>query len=163
MKLRRTTSKNTVTGALRSFIIFQKRDEVDDGFGNLVPGGPFKTQFSAYANLRPLLRGSAVGVEDVFADRLQGNQPYVVTVRKHAALNAVTSAWRIVDVRSSTIPNWILSSGAWNDNGEWLNDLNFEDAGSNSYTKIYNIKSPPADSTNGFMWLEFVVVMDEPS
>lgn len=137
MKQRRTTSRNTVSGALRSYIHVQQRDEVDDGFGNLVPGGEFETKFSVYANLRSLLRGSASGVEDVFADRLQGNQPFVVTVRKNPAFDDVTTAWRIVDARSQ--------------------------ATDGSFRKIYNIKSPPTDSTNGYMWLEFIVVLDEPS
>lgn len=163
MKQRRTTSKNTVNGALRSYIFFQKRSEVDDGFGNLVPGGPFINQFAAYANFRPLLRGSASGVEDVFADRLQGNQPFVVTVRNQNALLEVTPAWRIVDARSSTLPsNWVLSSGFWRDGGVWLDDIPFED-NSALYNKIYNIKSPPADSTNGYMWKEFIAVLDAPN
>lgn len=164
MKQRRTASRNTVGGALRSFILFQKRGEVDDGFGNMVPGGAFVTQFPAYANFRPLMRGSAAGVEDVFADRLQGNQPYIITVRNQEALKEVTTAWRIVDARSSTLPDWVLSTGVWNDNGRWLEDIPFDDTGvSNSFRKIYNIKSPPSDSTNGYMWLEFVATLDEPS
>lgn len=137
MKIRRTTSRNTVGGALRSYIHFQNRGEVDDGFGNMVPGGEFVTQFSVYANFRSLLRGSAAGVEDVFADRLQGNQPYVVTVRKMAALDEVTTAWRIVDARSE------------DNTGKFL--------------RVFNIKSPPTDSTNGYKWLEFIVVLDEPN
>jgi head-tail adaptor len=139
MKLRRTTTKNSTGGALRSFIHFQNRGEVDDGFGNMVPGGPFVTQFSAYANFRPLLRGSASGVEDVFADRLQGNQPYIITVRNQAALQEVTIAWRIVDARSLI------------------------DEDEQTYKKVYNIKSPPVDSTNGYMWLEFVATLDAPN
>lgn len=137
MKRRRTTTNNAVSGALRSYIHLQKRGEVDDGFGNMVPGGQFVTQFSVYANFRSLLRGTASGVEDVFADRLQGNQPYVVTVRKAPAFENVTTAWRVADARS--------------------------DDGNGNFTRIYNIKSPPTDSTNGYMWLEFIVRADEPS
>lgn len=137
MKQRRTTTRNTVSGALRSFIHLQKRGEVDDGFGNMVPGGPFETQFSVYANFRSLLRGTATGVENVFADRLQGNQPFVVTVRKTAAFDDVTTAWRVADARSEDVE------------GKFL--------------KVYNIKSPPTDSTNGYMWLEFIATLDAPS
>lgn len=137
MKQRRTTTKNTISGALRSYIHLQKRDEVDDGFGNMVPGGEFITQFSVYANFRSLLRGSASGVEDVFADRLQGNQPFVITVRKTSAFDEVTTAWRVVDARS--------------------------DIGEGNFKKIFNIKSPPTDSNNGYAWLEFIAVLDEPS
>lgn len=137
MKQRRTATRNAVSGALRSFIHFQKRAEADDGFGNLIPGGPFETQFSVYANFRSLLRGSATGVEDVFADRLQGNQPFVVTVRKNDQLKNVTTAWRIADARSEIVED--------------------------DYSRVFNIKSPPTDSTNGYMWLEFIAVLDEPS
>lgn len=137
MKQRRTTNRNTVGGALRSYIHLQKRSETNDGFGNMVPGGEFETQFSVYANFRSLLRGTASGVENVFADRLQGNQPFAVTVRKNPAFDEVTTSWRVVDARSKKTDG--------------------------SYSKIYNIKSPPSDSTNGYMWLEFIVVLDQPS
>lgn len=99
-KQKRTATRNDVAGALRSYIHFQQRSISDDGFGNLVPGGDFETKFSVYANFRPLSRGSASGVEDVFAAQLQGNQPYVVTVRKTKAMEQITSAWRIVDARN---------------------------------------------------------------
>ena len=137
MKQRRSTARNTVNGALRSYIHLQRRGEVDDGFGNMVPGGEFVTEFSVYANFRSLLRGSASGVEDVFADRIQGNQPFVVTVRRNKAFESVTHAWRIADARS--------------------------DDGTGKFLRTFNIKSPPTDSTNGYMWLEFVAVLDAPS
>lgn len=98
-KQRRTATRNDVSGALRSYIHFQQRGISDDGFGTVVPGGPFETKFTVYANFRPLLRGSATGVEDVFADRLQGNQPFIITVRKTEELLNVTSSWRIADAR----------------------------------------------------------------
>lgn len=137
MKHRRTATRNTVNGALRSYIHLQKRGVVDDGFGKMVPGGAFVTQFSVYANFRSLLRGSASGVEDVFADRLQGNQPFVITVRKNEAFKDVTTAWRVADARSADKDG--------------------------KFTRVYNIKSPPTDSTNGYMWLEFIAVLDAPS
>ena len=99
-KHKRTATRNDVAGALRSYIHFQQRAISDDGFGNLVPGGAFETKFSAYANFRPLSRGSASGVEDVFAAQLQGNQPYVVTVRKQKAMEDVTASWQVVDARN---------------------------------------------------------------
>lgn len=102
-RVKRTATRNTNNNALRSFISFQNRGTVDDGYGNMVPGGSFVDQFSAYANFRPLLRGSATGVEDVFADRLQGNQPYILTVRKAPRLSEVTIAWRVVDLRNPEI------------------------------------------------------------
>lgn len=136
-KQKRTATRNNVSGALRSYIHFQKRDVVDDGFGNQVPGGEFETQFSVYANFRPLLRGSATGVEDVFADRIQGNQPFIITVRNSIQLESVTTAWRIADARSPIIDG--------------------------DFSRIYNIKSPPSDVTNKYLWLEFIAVLDEPN
>lgn len=100
-RIRRTSTRNNTNNALRSYISFQKRGTVNDGYGNQVPGGAFVHQFYAYANFRPLLRGSATGVEDVFADRLQGNQPYILTVRNTSDLEEVTVAWRVVDARNA--------------------------------------------------------------
>jgi head-tail adaptor len=160
-RIRRSSTKNNTNNALRSFISFQKRGTVDDGYGNMVPGGAFVNQFSMYANFRPLLRGSATGVEDVFADRLQGNQPYILTIRNNPILSEVTTAWRIVDIRSFQFSNWILSSGFWDDNGSWLEEVPWDSSG--AYTKVYNIKSPPTDVTNSDLWREFIVVQDQPS
>lgn len=100
-KIRRTSTRNTVSGALRSYIHLQKRTNADDGWGNTVPGGSFSTQFSVYANFRPLLRGSATGVEAVYADKLQGNQPYIITARYCNNFKNVTTAWRVVDARDN--------------------------------------------------------------
>lgn len=86
----------TRAGALRELLHFQKRGDADDGWGNITPGaGDWETQFTAHASLRPL-RGS----EAVQADRLGGVQPYVATIRQHAAALGVTAAWRVVDARS---------------------------------------------------------------
>lgn len=83
-------------GALRHKMAFQKRGDGNDGFGNSVPGtGPFETEFSTWAALRPL-RGS----EAVMADRLSGRQPYVLTVRYSTHTAGVTPAWRIVDANN---------------------------------------------------------------
>lgn len=83
-------------GALRERLHFQKRLDGDDGWGNPVSGaGEWVTQFTAYAGLRPL-RGS----EAVMADRLDGLQPYVVTIRHQRAALDVTSSWRLVDARN---------------------------------------------------------------
>lgn len=79
-------------GALLDRVHFQSRPLVDDGFGNQVPGGAFETQFTVFAHLRPL-RGN----ETVIAARLEGRQPYVLTVRQSPATRRVTEAWQIAD------------------------------------------------------------------
>lgn len=117
----RTATRNNVNAALRSYIHLQKRTMTDDGFGTLVPGGPFVTQFSVYANFRPLLRGSATGVEDVFADRIDGNQPFIVTVRRSQQMLDVTTAWQMVDARNPNKKYNIKSPPSDLDNGNmWL-------------------------------------------
>lgn len=60
--------------------------------GGNVPGGPFFTVFTCWANLRPRL-----GTEAVTAARLEGRQPWVVTVRNSEAMGDVTPAWQLVD------------------------------------------------------------------
>lgn len=83
------------TGALRAKLTFQSRGDVTDGWGGTVPGGAFTDQFTVSAALRPL-RGS----EAVMAARLQGQQPYVVTVRQSALTRQITSNWRAVDANN---------------------------------------------------------------
>lgn len=87
---------NRRAGALRDYLDFQRRGDLDNGWGDTTPGaGDWETVFSAYAAMRPL-RGS----EAVMADRLGGVQPYVVTIRQHDAALQVTTAWRVVDART---------------------------------------------------------------
>ena len=82
-------------GPLRTKVYFQARPLVEDGYGNMVPGGEWETQFNlpdgTWANLQPM-----VGSESVQASRLQGKQPYLVTVRASSDTRLVNSAWRIV-------------------------------------------------------------------
>lgn len=132
-KLTRTITRNNVSGALRSYVHFQRRAEGSDGWSTTpnqdLPAGDFETQFSAYVNFRPLLRGSATGVENVFADRLQGNQPFIVTARLMPDILDVTIAWRVLDARNSN--------------------------------NAYNIMSPPSDINDGDKWVEFICVKDK--
>ncbi len=85
-------------GDLRENVLFQKRGTVDDGFGNTVPGGEFETRFgSCWAHLRPLR-----GTESVMQSRLQGRQPYIITVRNSTDTRSVDESWRVVDARNLT-------------------------------------------------------------
>lgn len=128
VKQRRTSTRNTVSGALRSYVHFQRRTTADDGFGNQVPGGPFETQFSVYANLRPLLRGSSSGVEAIFDDKIQGRQPFFMTVRNSSQLTPVTIAWRVVDARNENHKYNIVSPPTDPDNkGMWAEMIIIQD------------------------------------
>ncbi|PLU03824.1 phage head closure protein [Sinorhizobium medicae] len=77
-------------GELRSKIALQVRSVGDDGYGNVVTG-PFETQASVWAKFH-YLRGG----EEVYAGRLAGKQPAIVTVRQNAATRALTTSWRIL-------------------------------------------------------------------
>lgn len=83
---------NRRAGALRTRVHFQSRGEVDDGFGNMVPGGEFETQFTVWAHLHPL-RGS----EAVISARLEGRQPYILTARQSSDTRRVSAAWQVVE------------------------------------------------------------------
>lgn len=77
-------------GELRSKIALQNRTLVDDGFGN-EQAGPFETQAEVWAKFH-YLRGG----EEVFAGRLAGKQPAIITVRQNTATRALGTAWRIL-------------------------------------------------------------------
>lgn len=81
-------------GDLHWRLQFQKRGEVDDGHGNTVPGGEFLPQFTVWAHMRPLRGG-----ESVMASRLQGRQPYIITVRHSTQTQQANENWQIVDAR----------------------------------------------------------------
>lgn len=135
-KISRTITRNNVSGALRSYVHFQQRGLGEDGWGSTpvppeessLPAGEFETKFSVYVNFRPLLRGSATGVENVFADRLQGNQPFIVTARNMPALHDVTISWRILDARNENIAYNIMSPPVdINDGDKWLEFICVQD------------------------------------
>lgn len=79
---------------LREKLHFQRREIVDDGYGNEV-SGDFATVFTAAAELIPL-----TGSEPVIAARLTGVQPYIIRIRSHVAAREVATSWRAVDARN---------------------------------------------------------------
>lgn len=85
-------SKHPGAGDLRERVHFQSRAAVDDGYGN--SRGEWVTRFTEPAAMKPLRGG-----EEVMAARLQGVQPYVVTVRQSSRTRQVASDWRLVDAR----------------------------------------------------------------
>lgn len=99
---------------MREKLHFQARTEVDDGFGN-VTSGPFQTVFTEPARLRP-----GLGSETVQAARLQGVQPYTITIRSSARTRAITPAWRAVDARNASR---IFDIKAIANPDEWGRDL----------------------------------------
>ena len=85
----------TVRGAhmLRERVLCQSKEPATDEFGVPVPGGgQFKTRFSVRAGLKPRNGG-----EVVLAGRLEGVQPYILTVRQDQYTRQITTSWRLVD------------------------------------------------------------------
>lgn len=83
-------------GKLRDKLLFQRREIVDDGFGN-EQSGEWETKFTAAADLIPLKGG-----EPVLASRLSGVQPYIIRIRSCSDAREVTPAWRAVDARNQS-------------------------------------------------------------
>ena len=81
-------------GALRELLAYETRQEIDDGAGNPISGA-WTEQFKAPADVTPLR-----GTEAVMASRLQGIQPFLVTVRYTAASAAIKTDGRLRDARS---------------------------------------------------------------
>jgi SPP1 family predicted phage head-tail adaptor len=84
------------TGDLRERIAFDRRAEVDDGYGNTV--GAWAEQFAVAARVRPLK-----GSEAVQAAGLAGRQPVLITVRMSRQARAVTPDWRARNVRTGAV------------------------------------------------------------
>lgn len=82
------------SGGLFFKVAFDKRIQTDDGFGN--PVGAWGEQFECRAAYRHLRGGEAV-----IAARLEGKHVQVITVRAFAATRAVTTDYRIRDVRTA--------------------------------------------------------------
>lgn len=79
-------------GALRFLFAFDKRVGVDDGYGNTT--GDFSEVFRSAAGIVGLKGGEAVQ-----ASRLEGRQPYLLTIRYSAAAAQITTDWRCRDIR----------------------------------------------------------------
>jgi len=85
--------KRAGAGALNGRVMFQRRIEQEDEFGNVESG--WVDQFDEPCRLTPRM-----GSEAVVAARLSGVQPYSMTVRSSARTRLVTPAWRAVNART---------------------------------------------------------------
>lgn len=83
-------------GALRDRIRFERRQAVEDGYGNSVSN--WQPVFSRDAEIRPL-RGN----EQVIASRLEGVQPTLIRIRFDSQTSTITPDWRAVDARSGQV------------------------------------------------------------
>lgn len=85
--------KRSGSGSLSERIAFLQQVEGDDGYGGVVVG--WQSVFEEAGRLQPKL-----GSEPVVAGRLQGIQPYLLTVRSSTRTRSVTPAWRVRNVRT---------------------------------------------------------------
>lgn len=88
--------KRAGAGALSERIGFETEVEGDDGYGGTVVG--FAEQFFEAARLE-----SRVGSETVIASRLQGLQPFTMTVRSNDRTRSITPAWRARNKRTGVL------------------------------------------------------------
>ncbi|MGY3609924.1 MULTISPECIES: phage head closure protein [unclassified Bradyrhizobium] len=88
----------TSAGDLSHRIAFDKRQDVDDGYGNTQ--ADFVEQFVVWAGVQ-----AKFGGETVTAARLAGQQPMTITVRQSSQTEQVTTDWRARDARSGLVLN----------------------------------------------------------
>jgi len=96
-------AQNTGAGPMREVLIAQRRQDVEDQYGNTQGQWVETTRFPASVEARR-------GGEAVIASRLQGTVIYIVTTRYSAAAAAISSGDRLVDARSGqtyAIRTWI--------------------------------------------------------
>lgn len=90
--------KNSGAGQLYQRVAFDKEVSGSDGYGGTVTGWAEQFQCRAgYTHLR--------GGESVMAARLEGADSIVIRVRASSQTRAVTTDWRVKDVRTGTIYN----------------------------------------------------------
>jgi head-tail adaptor len=96
-------AQKTGAGNLREVLIAQRREDIEDDYGNTQ--GQWVEQCRFNASVEPRRGGEAV-----IAGRLQGTVTYIVTARYSAAAAAVAPDWRLVDARSGAtyaIRTWV--------------------------------------------------------
>lgn len=94
-------------GDLRHRYAFDKRVNVNDGYGNTKGG--WEQQFDVRAGVIHLRGG-----EDVMAGRLSGRHTQVVFVRASSLTKQVSTDWRVRDVRSGEFIDGIWRGPAFN-------------------------------------------------
>ena len=91
--------KRSGAGSLNHLCDLQIKTEETDTYGN-VQVGPWATQFTEPCRLMAKLGG-----EGVFAGRLQGTQPFIMTVRSSTRTRALNGSWRAVNARTGETYN----------------------------------------------------------
>lgn len=89
---------NRPASRLVEAVAFDTPTATSDGYGGSVEG--WTEALATRAHFRFLRGGEAVQ-----ASRLAGRQPVVVTIRRHAGSEAITTAWRMRDTRAGVAYN----------------------------------------------------------
>ena len=89
----------TTAAQLHELVAFDKREVVDDGYGNSVAGA-WQEQFQHRAKFIPLH-----GSEAVMAARLQSRQSVIMQVRVCADTKQIGTDWQARDTRRGAIYN----------------------------------------------------------
>jgi head-tail adaptor len=105
-------------GQLREFLIFDKRDEAEDGHGNSEAG--WREQFRCAARVV----FSKSNAESVIAARLDGRQPVSITIGWSRAASKADTAWRIRDKRTQKI--YDITSVAPDEKHQWIDIMAVE-------------------------------------
>jgi len=87
---------NNGAGQLKERVAFDQQGKAPDGYGGTTTG--FFEKFARWASYQHLRGGEAVQ-----AARLQGQHTIIVRVRACPSTRAVTTEWRVRDLRSGTV------------------------------------------------------------
>jgi SPP1 family predicted phage head-tail adaptor len=107
-------AKSRAASDLKHRVAFDKRAEVDDGYGNTV--GTWQEQFKVWAGFTHLRGG-----ETIMASRLQNQHPMVVCVRSSSQTRQVTAEWRMRDLATGEEHN--IRDITPTEDREWLDFL----------------------------------------
>lgn len=84
-------------GDLRHRVKLEAREMVRDSLGNWVPGGDWVVRNTVYASL-VALNGSEAAIHA----RIEGRQPYTLTIRYSALALGIDEHWRVRDARNES-------------------------------------------------------------
>lgn len=86
----------TTSGDLRHLVAFDRREDTNDGYGNVQTA--FAPQFEVRASIQ-----AKFGGETVTAARLQGQQPVTIVIRQSHRTREIREDWRARDVRTGQV------------------------------------------------------------
>ena len=91
-------AQKTGAGPLREVLIAERREDIEDEYGNTQGKWVEQCRFNAAVEARR-------GGEAVIAGRLQGTIAYIATAHYSIAAATVMPDWRLVDARSGVVYN----------------------------------------------------------